>query len=409
MDKKERTLTASELEKLLGMEVTKLSIKRLTAPGDNYGSVMLAVDAVLKSGRNLALVAKMFPTDEMGQKVFQSPTSMKKEIEVYQIISPEYERIQEEQLVPPSQRLHAFCDCPGARLSLEDHQAEDQLADQDSVLLLENLRVQGYRTGDRVVGASLQRTQFVLERLAKFHATAVAIKIKKPLLFRNKLLKVLAPFKIKGGTKEEDETRNKKFLESLQTIPACNRNIDALRELMTKNLEFTHSDKFIPIREPFATFAHFDFWTNNMMFKFRSETDEEPIDFKIVDFQVSQYGSPVSDIMLFLFTSTETGVVSEHIDSLLELYHRVFVDWLEVLGCETKKFSFEKFMEEVNIVAPETLMQIIYMLMPITFNKDQIETMGEGVPNDDRPVEFNDVYIVKLSEAINTYEVKKWL
>ncbi|KAJ8874304.1 hypothetical protein PR048_025150 [Dryococelus australis] len=408
-NEEKRVLTARDIGQLLGKKVAKLVTRKLTAPGDNYGSVMLSVDATLDSGSKMALVAKMFPLDEMAQRIFQNPKSMKKEIGVYQVISPEYHKIQEEQSVPPSRRLHAFCSCPGARLTLGNYD-EEQLADENSVLLLENLKEQGYRTGDRISGLDLKHTEFVLERLARFHATAVAIKQKKPLVFRNKLLKILTPFKLVEGTKEDDVKNNEKFIEKLRTIPACYRNVEALSELFMDQIEFTHSDKFLPIREPYATFMHFDFWTNNMMFKYKSEVDEEPVDFKIVDFQVSQYGSPVPDLMLFLFTSTQKGIVPEHIDRFLELYHNNFLEWLKTLGCETKMFSYTSFLKEVKIAAPVTLPQIVYMLMPITFNKEQIEKFGEGFAKEGgQPLEFNGVYITKISEALDTYVEKGWL
>ncbi|KAJ8872004.1 hypothetical protein PR048_028344 [Dryococelus australis] len=283
-NEEKRNLTARDIEKLVGRKVTNLETKKLTAPGDNYGSFMLAVDATLDSGRNVALVAKMFPVSDIGQRIFQSPITMKKEIGVYHVISPEYKRIQEEQSVPPSQRLHVFCSCPGARLTLGDND-EDQLADENAVLLMENLKVQGYRSGDRVSGLDKKHTEYVLEHLAKFHATAIAIKMKKPLVFRNKLLSILTPLKIKLGTKQEALQRSENFLKHLLTIPACNRNIDALKVLFMENIEFTHSDKFRPVMEPYATFTHYDLWTNNMMFKYKTETDEDPVDLKIVDFQ----------------------------------------------------------------------------------------------------------------------------
>ncbi|XP_063224835.1 uncharacterized protein LOC134532340 [Bacillus rossius redtenbacheri] len=402
----EPILTTEDLGKLLGKPVSQASRRNLTAAGENYGSVMLAVDVVLETGEHEALVAKMFPKNEFARKMFQSPLSMRKEIDMYLSVGPELERIQAEASVPAAQRLRVLCGCPGARLSLEDHQAEDQLADQDSVLLLENLAVQGYRTGDRVAGLDLRHAECALQHLARFHATAVAIRVKKPSVFQTKVLRALKPFKVIARTREDEEQSKRTFLRKLRKIPICEKHIDSLEQLFKKSMEERYSDYFPVPKEPFATILHNDFWTNNMMFKY-GEDGKEPTDFKLVDFQTCRYGSPVPDIILFLFTSTQTGIVEEKLDHLLKFYHDCFLKWLEILGCDTKEFSFNRFVAEINEYAPETLDFILFMLRPITLTKEEAKQFTKG-PNFDA-LEFNENYTKRVSNVIDIFVQKGWI
>ncbi|KAJ8871952.1 hypothetical protein PR048_028292 [Dryococelus australis] len=400
-------LQKADLERLLGQEIVSYEATNLTAAGDNYGSVMVAVDVTLQSGKVLNIVAKMFPESEVVQQHFQSHLSMRKEVDVYLLVSSEFEKIQEEQSVPLSERLHIFCHCPGARLTLQGYD-DRPLADEDSILLLENLKVQGYRVADRVLGQDLIHAELVMTDLAKFHATGLAIKLRKPDVFRSKIMKACDAIKIRWLTKDKDEIRTRTYLESLREIPICEQNINILRDRMKQYVDYSHSDEFRTPTESFATMVHYDLWTNNLMFRYKSETDEKPVHFKMVDFQVVRYGSAATDVIFYLFTSTQTGMVTHNLDHLLKLYHDTFVHWLNILGCDSNVFKYSDFLDEVNSVAPTELVHILFWLLPITLHKDQMKEYSMYSPPDQKRT-LNQDFIRRTSEIVTVFSQRDWL
>ncbi|XP_063224834.1 uncharacterized protein LOC134532339 [Bacillus rossius redtenbacheri] len=401
----EPNLQRSDLEALLGEEVIEYKSSNLTSLGDNYGSTMLAVSVTTQSGKELSLVAKMFPRSKMAQEHFQCPLSMRKEIDMYMLVSPVLDKIQEEHSVPLSERLQILCSCPGARLTLKGYNNEP-LADYNSVLLLENLKSQGYRTGDRVAGLDLKHTEMVIKYLARFHATTLAVKLQKPDVFSRTVLKACEAFKIRWLTKEKDEVRVLTFVESLRIIPICQQNIDILKEHARKYVEYSHNDTIETPKQPFATIVHNDLWTNNIMFKYSSEEESEPLDVKMLDFQVVRYGSPISDVIFFLSTSTEKGIVSQYLDNILKLYHDSFTHWLTKLGCDPNILTLTEFQEEVNTVAPSEVMHILLWLFPITLHKDQEYSMYSP-PNQKR--QLNKDFFEKVSELVTEFSKRNWL
>ena len=57
--------------------------------------------------------------------------------------------------------------------------------------------------------------------------------------------------------------------------------------------------------------THCDFWTNNMLFR----GDEA----RLIDFQLTYFTSPVVDLMLFLITSPNMEVRTNHTDTLIQV------------------------------------------------------------------------------------------
>ncbi|KAJ8874418.1 hypothetical protein PR048_025267 [Dryococelus australis] len=322
-------LTKQDLEELLGPVLAKecrtledISVRYLTKPGENYGSTMLAVDVNHTPGpRTLPLVAKMLPKSLALRKICQCEVTARKEIYFYLLVRPAYERIQKENDVPEEKFLDVFPVCYGAWISSRGDAAP---VDETSVILLENLKVQGFECGDRFIGLNLPHCELVVEKLARFHATAVAMKIKKPEEFKEIVVRTSVI------VAEEDSGPN--FTKPLENVP----EYDAMKEriytaLIKSKLHFTSLSPG-PSREPFATLTHLDLWTNNIMFRYGSEPcKENPVSLKLIDFQMTRYDSPARDLLVFLYTSAHLEVLSQHYDRLVRFYYDNFVDCLRIL------------------------------------------------------------------------------
>nr|CAD7439495.1 unnamed protein product [Timema bartmani] len=367
-------ITKSDLEEVMrphldsNTSVKSFETTPLTKPGDNYGSNILSLDVILSPGHEkLALVAKLVPLAAVLREMFQCDITVRKENDMYVLVRPEYEKIQKEKKVPADKFLNAFPACYGARAT----RGEDvgQPVNDGALLLLENLKAKGYVTGDRQKGLDMRHTKLALTNLAHFHATAIAIRNHKPQVFKDTVLRACRPSSV---TPPDEDTPKKEILEYIKSIPDCKQHVDKVKAVFEKTY-FLSSSSVIGT-EAFKSIAHRDLWTSNMMFRYVEDDvkRESPIGFKIVDFQVVAYCSPIQDLIFFLYTSTEMGLVVDHYDELIRVYYDNLVEFLQLLGCDIGPFSFETFLEEIELVAPNEFTHIVEMLQPISIDKESL-------------------------------------
>nr|CAD7571679.1 unnamed protein product [Timema californicum] len=190
----EELLTKWDLEQLLSAKlgpdtrVDSIATKQLTQPGENYGSNILSVEVTLfPDHKKLDLVAKLVPLSPFLREIFNCGVTVRTEIDVYTKVSKEFQEIQRENNISKKDYLDIFPHCYGARVSRKEDVG--QLADEGAAILIENLTPLGYRCGDRITGVDLEHSEMVASRLAKFHATSIAIKIKKPSVFKEVIMK----------------------------------------------------------------------------------------------------------------------------------------------------------------------------------------------------------------------------
>ncbi|XP_028154596.2 uncharacterized protein LOC114348171 [Diabrotica virgifera virgifera] len=316
-----------DLEELLGIkeEVRNVDITSLTAPGDNFGSLMLKVDVTLKD-KILHLVAKKIPQSVLYQKIFNIQVTYRKEVELYKSIVPILEEF-------AKKRLEFFPRYYASRYNLKDN---DDVIDEDAVLVLENLAVLGYRNLNKKEGFDLQNALLFLEDLAKFHAVPLAFKLKHPNEFDEKIKKLCF------NTVFTDAKRYGILNEaSRKIVSECN----SISHLADKIL-FLNVNNMQPVSDAYGTLIHFDLWVNNIMVNLK---DGRSVGNKLVDFQVYSYGSPASDVLFFLLTSLQGYVIKEHLDELIKHYHDHFVKCLQEFGCDTELYTLENLLEELRI------------------------------------------------------------
>lgn len=189
-----------------GVTVKSFSTKALTSVGDNYGSTMYALSVELKNENSeeeeesLELVAKMLPTNPDFYNMFQVDKTFVKESCIYTIVAPKLRSFQLDKNIPENQLLDVFCECYGARLSLDPMKTT---LDNDAVLILENLKVKGYKVGDRSEGFHLEHSEFVLRNLAHFHAVPIAFRRERPDDFQQNILPHLKKLDMDAGLKKE--------------------------------------------------------------------------------------------------------------------------------------------------------------------------------------------------------------
>uniref|UniRef100_V9IMI2 CHK kinase-like domain-containing protein n=1 Tax=Apis cerana TaxID=7461 RepID=V9IMI2_APICE len=295
------------------IQIKHVEWKLLNAPGENYGSDMLAINVIVtRSPKNteetLNLVAKLPPTSAFLLDLFNSPVSFKKEIQFYNSMAKEFMKLQIESGMNDSQLVPKFY---GGRLGLNPDKFDGQ-----AVILLENLKCNGYITEDRIFGLDKKHTEFAIKCLAKMHALVIALKLKKPQLYNNIVTELLIEI--------TNETTEKCLNDMIQKILIDLQNMEEIKPYMDnikKSMEYCkeQSEKSKKVEEPWGTMIHNDFWVNNMMFK--HDEQGEIIDMKIVDFQLNIYDYGVKDLIFFLISSANKDTLDNELDYMLDLYY----------------------------------------------------------------------------------------
>lgn len=146
-----------------GKLLSKTDIKYLTAPGENYGSILLAVDISINdtsTGKTetVRAVAKTVPKNDFIKNFFMSSLTFKKELNFYSTVIPTLRAFQYDQGM---ENLISFtADFYGGRLSLNP---QLQHADEDAVILMENLGAHQYRIIDRMIGFDFETACLIIK------------------------------------------------------------------------------------------------------------------------------------------------------------------------------------------------------------------------------------------------------
>lgn len=394
------------------IQIKHVEWKLLNAPGENYGSDMLAINVIVTRSSNnteetLDLVAKLPPTSAFLLDLFNSPVSFKKEIQFYNSMAKEFMKLQIESGINDPQLVPKFF---GGRLGLKPDKFDGQ-----AVILLENLKCNGYITEDRIFGLDKKHTEFAVKRLARMHALVIALKLKKPQLYKNITTELLVEI-VNETTENCLNDMMQKILFDLQNMEEIKPYIDSIKKSIEYCKENQNSKE---VEEPWGTMIHNDFWVNNMMFK--HDEQGEIVDMKIVDFQLNIYDYGVKDLIFFLISSANKDTLDNNLDYMLDLYYSSFIKDLKTLNIDISKFPKQKFDEIVNHCGILKLNQCLMMTQVIQAprtNKNLDTKLNTKITNFDtemKPDEIfkdqsdNVIYKQKLSYIVILFHKKGWL
>lgn len=386
------------------VKIVKSNVQRLTQPGENYGSLMLSVDITVVDDEDheetIHVVAKMCPPNSWLQKMFNTPVTFKKEESVYSEISVALKAFEKKYGL--SKMTYYFPKYYGSRLSLNPNKSE---VDDDAVLLIENLKPRGYYTGDRFEGFDLETSKVIVKALAKFHSTALALKLKEPDAFDRYVVSNTKKMKGFSDITEEQRQQGEDIIMNIvrkyeEFIPYT----DLIKKYYRQGDETFREGP--DAREPFATIGHSDFWVNNMLIN----KEEGETGVKFVDFQIVDYGSPARDLIFFIYISVQNEVASKHFGELLQLYYDTFIQTLELFKCNTQPFSYTAFANELQLeVKVSQLYHCVYMALPIFALKGAVKPIEELTADDLYNPKLSDKFELKIVHIISSFIKNGWL
>ncbi|XP_041786515.1 uncharacterized protein LOC121601779 [Anopheles merus] len=412
-----------------GTRVLGYESEYLTAPGDNYGSTMLAVtvrtaqDASVQERREqkdnssnddqppvelLHLVAKMRPSSEEFLEIFQIDITFVKEAAVYLKIVPSLLALQREQgFDGDGELIDVFCRCFNARVSLDP---AVEKVDQDGVMLFENLKLAGYVTADRRKGFNRELARYVLKKLALFHAIPIALRYLKPDVFEAGIHKYLVKIDIDAGLSQATlrqmmDVFRQDILRTGVEAGLAGRAYAKINECHRRQAQLI-SDQLTC----YCTMLHNDLWVNNMMIKY-DPTEQVPCSLKFVDFQLIQMDSLVRDVIFFIITSVNDPELEAQLDGYFEYYFQQLAANLARLQFPAQdELTLESFREEIDRVAPFELYHIVSMLRVVLARKESIPDQSEQ----DAALFFNDNlveedYYRRLEVTLRIYDQRGWI
>lgn len=400
----------ADLQSLLRKKMGEdLVVERHTAidllpPGENYGSLILKVDAVIKrdaksnDDEELHLIAKIPPATQQQRDFFDSPFTFKKESFMYDTIIPRYKKFERDCGIDEADVFDVGPEFYGSRLSLGD--GED--FDDNAVILMENLKVRGYYTGDRYVGLDLDHSRLAVIAMARFHALGMAMKIKDPEFFE--VLKVRSKCLELTNPDEWVEAMNVMY----KTIEEDSIVGVHYEKCMTAMKTGSGSECWVAVpEEPWSTIIHADFWVNNIMFH-RDRSNGRPDDVKFVDFQNYLFLSPVRELTFFLGSGVNHEVGTNHVEELIDLYHETLVERLEIMDCDTRPYARDKFDERVLKDAYIEFSHSAFMLKIITKKVDVDDPESRNVKSA-MVTKGSEMFYVRIRDLVNGYVKRGWL
>lgn len=248
-----------------GAKLVSYSQKYLTKPGDNYGSTILSITAIVQKDSEepttLELVAKLPPSSPAFFSMFQAPLTCVKENLTYDKVASTLINFQKERNVHRSDLIDFFPKCYGARNSLDKNA---KLADTDALLLLENLKFQGFTVDQKDIGFDEETTLLILQNLAKLHAVPIAIRYLNPELFQENINPILNKVELLSGMSKE-MIENMLFTPDITNIPELSHLITRFTNQIEANKMYHTGVGYLLEDKPFTTLVHNDFWVNNVM------------------------------------------------------------------------------------------------------------------------------------------------
>lgn len=128
----------------------------------------------------------------------------------------------------------------------------------------------------------------------------------------------------------------------------------------------------------------------------------------LVDFQVFDYGTPLNDVMFFLFSSIKQDLLKAQTDNLLDYYYQKLIGNLQTLKLDISKFSRSSFDQEVKVAVKKyEYYHTMWMLQPIMHEAfKSVASLKDGTQD---PTSWSMKHQNKVKEITRMCFDKGWL
>ncbi|CAH0730050.1 unnamed protein product, partial [Brenthis ino] len=266
------------------------------------------------------------------------------------------------------------------------------------VIILDNLSRKGFKVLNRFNLMPLDFAEAAIRELAKFHALSFILQQKRPDYFE----KEIKTLKISYTLIEENDIIidkwNKSIRSSIEKSFECvNQNDQSIKEYIIEEAIKTFPKHLTGKMGLVKCICHGDYRMNNILLRKNIDGEIETI---IVDYQMVSFGSPIVDILHFLYTGTDREFRKNHMDNLKDLYHKTMTRHLEMFDLDISKIYprsvFEKDFKENLLYG---LFITLYALRLCLTDEPEIMKTDTNMTS----AKVNDVYKVRVNETIEEY------
>ncbi|XP_067006999.2 uncharacterized protein [Anabrus simplex] len=222
------------------------------------------------------------------------------------------------------------------------------------LLVMEDLMEQGFKIVGRLNYLDYPHCEVLLRTLARFHAVSIVLDESQPdktlieiyshILFENMFIKdTLSKFKywFSGAT----ETL-KCAIHLLPKHTGKDYNIEDILRKFTKHMHQMY-ELVKPSTKYRNVLCHGDLWANNALFRYEGTN---PVDVRIVDFQLARYTPAALDVMSFLHLTTSREFRSSYSLKLRSVYHQSLGQELSRHGYDVNKLlPWDEFQESCEL------------------------------------------------------------
>ncbi|RZB38959.1 EcKinase, DUF1679, and/or APH domain containing protein [Asbolus verrucosus] len=281
------------------------------------------------------------------------------------------------------------------KVSLEDH---------SEMLALEDLKVSGFETFDRMSFLDHDHISFIFETYGRFHAYSFALCDQQPEEYK----KLVGGFVNVYEKFLNDKTDFYKQLLRTNVATIMNYLIPGEDDEIINKFHKYENDGVCRIFEEVVTenceysaILHGDCWSNNIMFKYDVKNGKKLVDVRLIDWQGIKVGSPVCDLAYCLYSGTCKDIF-DNLDEYLKIYHKSFSSSLKKLGSDPEKlFPFEAFKEQWKKFAKFGMCMAFGILkVKMTHTNDCLDSM-DGLDTDNiiaemKKLKFNEDEFKKM-------------
>ncbi|XP_035435210.2 uncharacterized protein LOC118265994 [Spodoptera frugiperda] len=361
-----------------------VDIKEISSGGANYTSKLFSV-SITEGTRTLRLFCKVAAIGE--QMRMQLAKIYETEHFFYTKLGKIYRSIEDQCGIPHKLKLNVS-KYYGSITKLNEE-----------VMVLEDLVAAGYEAYDRFKSIDWPYAHAAVRELAKFHACSWAYAKQDPEEFDEVMKKVMF-----------DVEFNNENMQAFMTS-MVNKAIDTVHDENKSKLQ-KYFDNFdvelytdIFKRSRRLVLGHGDFRPSNLMHK---NLDDGSVVIKVVDLQTLQGGSPVTDLIYFIFTGSDEKFRARYFDKLLDHYYSELSAAMKRLHLNPEKtFSQEDFDHEMKEKLPVGLMLAAFTLPVVTVEVENAPQVDESLDISKFNLEkTSDLYAERLNGVVNDYV--KW-
>ncbi|XP_066907772.1 uncharacterized protein [Halyomorpha halys] len=259
------------------------------------------------------LVLKLLPRDPFSRFFVSEAQFDLREIKFYTKVAPELHEHQLSYLTSSQQAIRL--DIPLLYHALYSGGEDSPI---ESILVLENLKSEGYDTVDFAQGLSLEQAQAAISSVAKLHALSLLMKVREGVPLDRKYPFLFQTARATDSYQQLVERGLPQLNDFLQGCPGLEPVMEALAALKPDTKEIISG--LLAPREPLSLITHTDFWCNNLLFDKEDRCC-------ILDWQMVTYSRPTNDIALLMVSSLATETRRSQSTTLLDHY------WAELTAC----------------------------------------------------------------------------